>query len=126
MLKDSVKELATGKNFAALTTLFPNGTTQTHPMWVDADDEYILLNTETGRQKYRNVQKDPRVAVMIWENESPYQYAEVRGEVVEIVTGAEARAHIDKLSQKMTGGPYRFPIQTERVILKVKPRRQQP
>jgi PPOX class probable F420-dependent enzyme len=126
VLKDSVKELATGRNFAALTTLFPNGTPQTHPMWVDADDEHVLVNTETGRQKYRNVQRDPRVAIVIWQSENPYQYAEVRGEVVEMITGPEAREHIDKLSQKMVGKPYGFPIQTERVILKIKPMRQQP
>ena len=126
MLKDSVKALATGKNFAALTTLFRDGRPQTHPMWVDADDEHVIVNTETGRQKYRNIERDPRVAIMIWDQEMPYRYAEVRGEVAEIITGPEAREHIDKLSQKMNGQPYGFPIQTERVILKIRPIRQQP
>jgi PPOX class probable F420-dependent enzyme len=126
VLKDSVKQLATGKNFAALTTFFKDGTAQTHPMWVDADEEHVIVNTETGRQKFRNVKRDPRVTIMIWDKEGPYQYAEVRGEVVEIITGPEARAHIDKLSQKMVGQPYGFPIQTERAILKIKPKRQQP
>jgi PPOX class probable F420-dependent enzyme len=126
VLKDSVKELATGRNFAAFTSLFRDGTPQTHPMWVDADDEHVMVNTETGRQKYRNIKRDPRATIMIWDQDGPYRYAEVRGEVVEIITGAEARAHIDKLSQKMTGQPYGFPIQTERVILKIKPHRQQP
>ncbi|HEU0170041.1 MAG TPA: PPOX class F420-dependent oxidoreductase, partial [Acidimicrobiales bacterium] len=55
---------------------------------------------------------------------NPYSYGEVRGEVVETVTGPEARAHIDALSQKYMGTDYGNPIQSERVILKVAPRRQ--
>ena len=31
----------------------PDGTPQTHPLWVDADDEHLLLNTEVHRQKFR-------------------------------------------------------------------------
>jgi PPOX class probable F420-dependent enzyme len=124
MLKDQVKALAKGANFAALTTLMPDGRSQTHPMWIDCDDEYLLLNTEVHRQKFKNIKRDPKATVMIWENTLPYKYAEVRGEVVETVTGPEARDHIDQLSKKMTGGPYQMQIQSERVILKVRPVRQ--
>ena len=63
MLDPSAKALAQGKNFAAFTTLLPGGQPSTHVMWVDADDEHILVNTETGRQKYANVEHDPRVAI---------------------------------------------------------------
>jgi hypothetical protein len=55
---------------------------------------------------------------------NPYHFAEVRGEVVERVKGPEARAHIDKLSQKYRGVPYQTPIQSERVILRIAPKRQ--
>ena len=37
---------------------------------------------------------------MIWDAENPYKFAEVRGTVVETVTGDEARAHIDVLAQR--------------------------
>ncbi len=56
---------------------------------------------------------------------NPYHYAEVRGRVVEKVTGPEARAHIDKLSQKYNAQPYPpEAIKTERVILHIIPERQ--
>lgn len=125
MLEPYVKELAQGRNFAALTTLLPDGQPMTQVMWVDADDQHLLINTETGRQKFKNVERDPRVTVTVIDGQDPYHYAEVRGRVVGTVTGAEARQHIDALSQKYNGQPYPAEnIQTERVILRVEPERQ--
>jgi PPOX class probable F420-dependent enzyme len=124
MLEDRVVTLAGGKNLAAVTTLLPDGTPLTQPMWVDVDGEHVLLNTEVHRRKFRNIQGDPRVTVMVVDPEAPYLYVEVRGRVVETVTGPEARAHIDQLSRKYTGGDYTNPVQSERVILKIAPDRQ--
>jgi PPOX class probable F420-dependent enzyme len=125
MLDDRIRTLATdGKNIAAVTTLMPDGTPQTTPLWIDSDGEHLLLNTEVHRQKYKNVSRDPRITVTIIDAANPYSYGEVRGEVVETVTGPEARAHIDALARKYTGADYGNPVQSERVILKVAPRRQ--
>ena len=124
MLEEDVRALARGRNFAALTTLLPDGQPMTHVMWIDCDDEHILLNTEAHRQKVRNMRRDPRVTVAIWDADNPYTYAEVRGEVVEMVAGPEARAHIDELSRKYNGHEYRTQIVSERVIARVKPLRQ--
>src|SRR3712207_9522983 len=102
-LHPSVLELARGQNFAALTTLLPSGHPQTQVMWVDADDKHLLINTEVHRQKFRNVERDPRVTIMIWEMEDPYRFVEVRGEVVEKMRGPEARAHIDEIGKRRVG-----------------------
>ena len=120
----TVLELARGQNFGALTTLLPDGHPQTQVMWVDADEQHLLLNTEVHRQKFRNVERDPRVTVTIWDLEDPYRFVEVRGEVVEKVKGQEAREHIDKLSLKYRGKPYQTQIQSERVVLRITPWRQ--
>jgi PPOX class probable F420-dependent enzyme len=124
MLEEGVRSLAKGKNFAAFTTLLPDGQPMTHVMWVDCDDEHVLINTEVHRQKARNIGRDPRVTVTIWDAADPYRYAEVRGEVVETVTGPEARAHIDQLSMKYYGHEYRNRIQSERLLVRIKPVRQ--
>ena len=126
MLEPNIKELAQGKNFATISTLLPDGSPATHVMWVDADEEHILINTETGRAKFRYISRDPRVSVVVWDHDDPYRYAEVRGEVAETVTGPEARRHIDELSMKYHGRPYGNPIHSERVILKIRPTRQRP
>ncbi len=123
-LHSMVRELARGPNFAAITTLLPDGHPQTQVMWVDADGEHLLVNTEVHRQKFRNVERDPRVTLMIWDKEDPYRFVEVRGEVVEKVKGPEARKHIDELSQKYHGRPYQTRIRSERVVLRIAPLRQ--
>ena len=124
-LHPSVLELARGHNFAALTTLLPSGHPQTQVMWVDANEQHLLVNTEVHRQKFRNVEHDPRVTIMIWDKEDPYRFVEVRGEVVEKVKGPEARKHIDELSQKYRGTPYpQTRIRSERVMLRIAPLRQ--
>jgi PPOX class probable F420-dependent enzyme len=119
-----VLELTRGQNFAALTTLLPDGHPQTQVMWIDANEQHLLVNTEVHRQKFRNVERDPRVTVTIWDMEDPYRFVEVRGEVVEKVKGQEAREHIDELSQKYRGKPYQTQIQSERVVLRIAPSRQ--
>ena len=119
-----VLELARGQNFAALTTLLPGGHPQTQVMWVDANEQHLLINTEVHRQKFRNVERDPRVTVTIWDKEDPYRFVEVRGEVVEKVKGMEAREHIDELSHKYRGKPYQTPSRSQRVVLRIAPSRQ--
>ena len=124
MIDDAVRTLAQGKNFATLTTLMPDGQPQTHVMWVSCDDEHLLINTEVHRRKFKNIAADPRVSVAIWDAENPYSFAEVRGRVVETITGPEALDSINALSQKYRGVDYEPEIQSERVILKIVPDRQ--
>ena len=125
MIDDAVRTLARGPNFAAFTTLLPDGMPMTHVMWVDCDDEHVLINTEVHRTKYRNVERDPRVTVTVVDKDNPYHYAEVRGRVVDTVRGDEARKHIDALCEKYLGSSYDpDSITTERVILRIAPERQ--
>jgi PPOX class probable F420-dependent enzyme len=122
-LDEDVRLLARAGNFAALTTLLADGTPQTHVMWVDADEEHILINTEVHRTKFLNLQRDPRATVTIWERDDPYRFAEVRGRAVRFTTGPEARAHIDACSQRYFGRDYSSPITSERVIVHIAPER---
>ena len=124
MLEPAIRDLARDKNFAALSVRMPNGQIATHVMWVDADDEHVLINTEIHRAKFKGMQADPNVTVMIWKLADPYAYAEVRGVVSGTVGGQEARDHIDALSQKYKGTPYASEITSARVIVKITPERQ--
>jgi len=125
MIEDKVKRLAQGANYGTITTLLRDGSPVTHVMWVDADDDHMIINTDIHRTKFKNVERDPRVSVVVWNAENPYSYAEVRGRVAEVVRGPEARKHIDDLSMKYMGKPYDpNAIQSERVILRIAPERQ--
>jgi PPOX class probable F420-dependent enzyme len=122
MIKEEIKALVQGKNFATISTLLPSGQIQTHVVWVDCDVDHIVINTEVELRKFKNVQADPRVTVTIWDKKNPYSFAEVRGRVVQIVTGPEARANINALAQKYLEADYPDEwIYSERVMLKVAP-----
>jgi PPOX class probable F420-dependent enzyme len=124
-LLPETEELATGKNFAAVTTVLPSGSLQTQMIWVDVEDGEIVLNTETHRAKAHNVARDPRITVLIRDEANPYRYAEVRGKVTGVENGERARRQVDRLSRKYTGEDYPPDnIKSERVILRVTPERQ--
>jgi PPOX class probable F420-dependent enzyme len=119
-LDADVVRLAKGKNLATVVTLMPNGQPQALLTWVDTDGEHVLVNTEPQRQRARNIRRDPRITVLIHSADDPWDWAEVRGHVVETLTGEQARQHIDELSRKYVGRDYRNPIGPQgRIILKV-------
>jgi PPOX class probable F420-dependent enzyme len=105
-LHSTTLELAQGANFAAIAPIMPDGDLQNHYIWAGTDGERLFVNTEILCQKFKNVERDPRVTLTIRDEQDPYRYAEVRGEVVETVRGQEARNHIDEPSQKYNGEPY--------------------
>lgn len=124
MLDANIKALAKGANYAVITSVMPNGDVQAQPIWVDCDDEFLLVNTERDRQRERNYRRDKRCTITIISADSWMHWAEVRGEVVDVIAGPDARAHIDALSMKYVGHLYANPIGTERLIVKVRPNRQ--
>lgn len=124
MLDEKTVALAQGANYAVMSTKMADGSIQSHPMWVDSDGEHILLNTEIHRPKFKNVERDATITVLIQEAGDHFSWREVRGRVVDTVGGQEARDHIDALAKVYMGlDEYPNPITSERVILKVAPDR---
>ena len=116
------RDLFNKKAFASLTTLMPDGSPQTTPVWVDVEGDSVIFNSAKGRQKDRNVRRDPRVAMAIIDPDNAYRYLEIRGKVTEI-SEQGADAHIDKMAKKYLGQdkyPYRKPGEV-RVIYKIRP-----
>jgi PPOX class probable F420-dependent enzyme len=70
--------------YGHLATTRPDGSVQVSPMWFDWDGELLRFAHTTKRQKYRNVQRNPRVAISISDPDNPYRYLEVRGDVERI------------------------------------------
>ena len=108
--------------YCQLATLMPDGSPQNTQVWVDTDGEHILINTAQGRQKERNVQRDPRVAVNVVDPTNAWRIAMVRGRVVEVTTDG-ADELIDQLAKKYLNVetyPFRRPEEV-RVTLKILP-----
>jgi len=112
-------------SIAHVVTMLPDGQPHSTPVWIDydADADRLLVNTERERRKTRNAAEDPRIAVSVTDPDNPYRFLSVTGEVEEITTEG-AREHIDELTRRYMGEEeYPNPIESERVILRIRPDR---
>jgi PPOX class probable F420-dependent enzyme len=109
------------KVLAHVATVMPDGSPHVTPVWVDTDGEAVLFNTAKGRLKYRNLSRDPRVAISLSAKDNDYRTVVMRGRAEFIEEGADA--HIDRLAKKYTGAdsyPNRQPGEV-RVTVRVVP-----
>jgi PPOX class probable F420-dependent enzyme len=121
-IPEKYRDLFSKKAFASLATLMPDGRPQVTPVWCDVEGDLVIVNSAKGRQKDRNLRRDPRVSLAIIDPDNPYRYLELRGRVVEI-TEQGAAAHIDKMAKKYLGVdkyPYSNPNEV-RVMYKIQP-----
>jgi len=121
-IPEKYRDLFSKRAFANLATLMPNGSPQVTPVWCDLEGDQVLINSAKGRQKDRNLRRDPRVALSLTDPDNPYRYLEIRGKVVEI-TEQGADAHINKMAKKYLGVdkyPYGQPGEV-RVLYKIQP-----
>lgn len=98
----SHRDIFENPNFAQIATLMKDGSPQVTPVWIDLDGDTIVFNTADGRAKARNLDRDGRVAISVFDLKNPYRYIQVRG-VVEKKVYDGADTHIDKMSKKYTG-----------------------
>ncbi len=121
-IPENYMDLFNKRAFGSFTTLMPDGSPQTTPVWVDYENGRVLVNSALGRQKDKNIRRDPRVAITLIDPENPYRYLEIRGKVAE-VTQDGATQHIDKMAKKYLGKdkyPFAQPGE-QRVLYKIEP-----
>jgi PPOX class probable F420-dependent enzyme len=121
-LTGKAKKIIDGKNFASVATLMPDGSPQVAPVWVDREGDLIILNATRSRQRTKNLKRDPRVAISIYEQDNPYSNISIRGKAIEI-TEKRADEHIDKMNLKYHGTP-NYPWKDPkdpRVLIKIEP-----
>jgi PPOX class probable F420-dependent enzyme len=114
LLRDETKALL------YLATIMPDGTPQLSPVWFSAEEEYVLINTNEGRAKDRNMKARPRVAMVIQDPTDQDRYLGIRGEVVGF-TREGADEHINRLSLKYYGKPWTPREGQRRIIYRIKP-----
>ena len=103
-----------------LATLMPDGSPQVTPIWFSTDGEHILINTNEGRAKDKNMKARPKVAMTIQDPHKIYRYLGIRGEVVSYTTEG-ADEHINMLSLRYDNEPWTERATQKRIIFKIKP-----
>lgn len=108
------------KSLLYLATIMPDGSPQVTPVWFSIDGEYILVNTNEGRTKDKNMKARPRVAMTIQDPDNQDRYLGIRGEVVGS-TEEGADEHINQLSLKYYNKPWTHKEGQRRIIYRIKP-----
>ena len=70
-IPESYLDLFHKKAFGSLSTLMPDGSPQTNPVWVDYQNGEVWVNSAVGRLKDKNIKRDPRVSVAVIDPEIP-------------------------------------------------------
>jgi len=105
-LTKELKNAIENNAFCAIATHLGNNEIQNHLMWIDHQDDFLLINTEKGRKKTYNIRTNNSVTLVVFKPSSMYSSWELRGRVVEIISDRSADHHIDKLSNRYTKKPY--------------------
>jgi len=108
------------KAFLFLSTVDKKGQPQVTPVWFDTDGENILINTNEGRLKDRNMKSQSSVAMVIQDPNDPYRYLGIRGKVTSYTTDG-ADEHIDMLSQRYFGKRWTYREGQKRIIFTIQP-----
>ena len=109
-----------GPHYGIVTTLRPDGSPQSTTVWVERDGDAVSFNTAYGRRKPANLERDPRVAILVTAADF-YHWVAVDGRAELITDGAEEQ--IDRLSRKYDGKPWSYVEGQRRVKVRVVPQR---
>ena len=109
--------------FATVATVMPDGSPEATVVWIETDGQHVYFNTAFPRLKARNLKRDNRVAITVFDPAHPYRdVLAIRGRA-ELIT-AGANEHIEKLARLYTGHKFKgFRPDQTRVIVKVTPER---
>ncbi len=69
-------------------------------MWYLLDSDEIMFNTARERRKPDNLERDPRVSLLVFE---AYRFVRVSGRAREVATGEAALADIYRLAVRYDG-----------------------
>jgi PPOX class probable F420-dependent enzyme len=98
-----------------------DGTVQMTPVWYEYRDGQIWLNGGPKRDWFKHLRRDPRVTLFVVDPKNMFRWAQIQGRLAD--TDAEGGDdHIEHLSQRYTGGPYRNP-KVDRLIMRIEPER---
>lgn len=121
-LPESARALVLDRAYGHVVTINCDGSPQVSMVWMDADGDDLIFNTHEGRQKPRNLRRDPRIWVSIPSRHDPQQYLLVSGTAR--VEAAGAVEHVLKIAERFMGRPQtREQWPQERLIVRITPER---
>lgn len=119
-LEPKVNALLSRPNFAHLSTLMPDGSPNTTPVWIGVRGDHLVIGSGESSLKVRNLRRDPRLSLSVIDFHDPYEEVQVRGRVVEFRDDSKFEI-MDEISRKYIGKefPWRDPEGRVALIIEV-------
>jgi PPOX class probable F420-dependent enzyme len=96
------REFLENPYIGVVTTIRPDGSPHSTPVWVDVDAEgNVSFNTARPRAKPRNLEADPRVSLVVVDPNDELRWLAVSGTTTMTDEGADDQ--IDRLARKYRG-----------------------
>ena len=121
-IPEQYRDILDKPSFWHVATLGPEGAPQSTPVWADFDGTHVRFSQTRGRQKFRNLEANPAIAMSAVDPDNSYRYLEIRGRLVGVEDDADL-AFINSMAKKYMGldqYPYHQPGD-ERVVMVIEP-----
>jgi PPOX class probable F420-dependent enzyme len=99
-LPDAVRAFLDAPRFAVLATVREDHSPHLTVVWYGLRGDELIVNTTVPRSKARNLERDPRVSLLVGEME---RYVRVEGQARAVATGTEALRDIHDLGVRYDG-----------------------
>lgn len=103
-LTDDQRRFLDETHFAVLGTTKPSGSPHLSVMWYLLEGDEIMFNTVRGRAKTSNLDHDPRVSLLVYDEKNSYHYIRIDGRARRIDDPAIGQADIRRLALRYYGG----------------------
>jgi PPOX class probable F420-dependent enzyme len=120
-LPDAVRRFLEPPRHATIATLQPDGSVLQAVVWYGLEDgRSLLINSRNGRRWPANLERDPRIAVAVYDDADPDHWVSIRGTVEVVRSGEPAVADIQALARRYRGNPADF-VGQDRITFRVHP-----
>ncbi len=125
MFNEEQRVLLEQVTFAKLATVGPTGAPESMVIWFRLEGDEIRMFSPANLRKVRNLQRDPRVSLVIEDRDDPYHYLEIRSRAEIISDPSLVGPEMNRIATRYIGeqsGPYLSVRPPEsRVLIVVKP-----
>ena len=105
---------------AIVGTRLDNGTVQMNPAWYEYDDGYFWLNSWRGARWLARIERNRQATLLMIDPKDMYRVVRAETRLVRTTTDG-AVEHVNRLSQRYRGRPYRSAAPQQRVLIQLEP-----
>jgi PPOX class probable F420-dependent enzyme len=119
-LPEAVRRFLEPPRHATIATIQPDGSVLQAVVWYGVDAGGLFINSRNGRRWPANLQRDPRIAVAVFDKDDPDHWVSIRGTAAVVRSGPAAVADIQALARRYDGDPEAF-VGQDRITFRVQP-----